>query len=154
MTYVIMGSTGEYSDRCVFTLGHTIYEHRAKELVLEFAEKDRLEHSIKNAKDDLRFKFYESWQAENPYPVEEDNPKPVFDQSRHKDKEYVKEHTQRKAAWINASKAFSDGPCRDWYNAQNEAANRYVEAAFTMDLCEPPKWTDTQYWYEEVEELE
>lgn len=151
--FVIMGSTGDYSDRCVFTKGYVTSEEKAKEVVDRLAQEDQFEQSIKDAKSALRLEFMPKWQAENPYPEEPDNPRPVFDQTRHKDKEYVKEHIERKAAWNKIHRDHHSGPVQAWYHAQNEAANAYVEANFTMSLCKTPKWTDTQYWYEEIEEL-
>jgi len=148
-----MGSQGEYSDRSVWTIGVTAKESRAKELVLELVEADKLKNSIADAKAKMRSAFVAEWEKVNPEPIPPDIQRPVFDQSRHKDKQYVAEHSVRKNAWLNANSEFNRGPRSQWLQAQREAADIYVESNFTMDLCEPPQWTDNQYWYEEVEEL-
>jgi len=151
--FVLMGSHGEYSDRSVWTIGWTATEPRAKKLVLELVEADKLKNSISDAKAKMRSEFMIEWDKVNPEPVAPVVQRPVFDQSRHKDKQYVAEHTERKYAYERTISEFNHGPRSQWIRARDDAADIYVESNFTMDLCEPPEWTDNQYWYEEVEEL-
>ena len=153
--YVLMASHGEYSDRSVWTIGYTANEKRAKELVAEYTKLDQLKISIESAKIKLRTAFIVGWDSENPYPIMDQTniEKPVFDQDRHKDKQYVAEHTERKRAFAAAHGKYVEEIVRPWYAERDEAANAYVEANFTMELCKPPEWTDNQYWYEEIKEL-
>jgi len=151
--FVLMASHGEYSDRSVWTVGWTATEPRAKELVLELAERDKVKIAIETAKAKLTAQFMEEWSKVNPQPVAPDISRPVFDQAQRDNKQYVAEHTERKHAWEKALAEYQRGPYAQWMKARADAAAIYVDANFTMDLCEPVEWTDNQYWYEEIEEL-
>lgn len=151
--YAIMGSKGEYSDRWVFTIGYTTDEERAKAIVLERAEADRLKHSIENAKSKLSSQAIALWDIDHPYPSQNHIIKPQFDQGQHKNKQYIEEHIARKRVYEQQVATHYKEIYEPWMLARNEWSNAYVEANFTMDLCEPPEWTDAQYWYETLEEL-
>lgn len=151
--FVIMGSTGEYSDRSVFTIGYTADEERAKELVIEYVAKDRLEVSISKAKRKMKHEFEKNWEIENPMPINHTRELPKFDQARQKDRPYVEERRQLRFAYDQSIRQYTQNVLHPWYIKKDEMSEVYVEQNFTVAMCELVEWTDSQFWYKPIKEL-
>jgi hypothetical protein len=152
--FVIMKSVGEYSDRDVFVLSYTTDETEAQRIVTKNVEADQLQKAIENTKSKIRAEYFPIWNSENPYPNKEGLDRPIFDQSQARDKTYVVAHTQRKRDFEAMEEAYNSEVFVPYLLKRNAELERYVDQHFDPNKLLPVQWTDTQFWYEEVEKAE
>jgi hypothetical protein len=164
--FVLMKSVGEYSEREEYVIGYTTNEDRVKELVIEYTNNLTLEYKIEKAKKDLNSHFYNEYTINNPepcisYEFADKIKKPVFDQNKHKDKEYVKEHTKAKDIYKAEWAAASTEAIRVWKPIHEKWKEEYAIALekhtaenFNINLCNSSPWIDFRFYYEKCEQLE
>lgn len=151
--FVIMQSQGEYSDRSVCSVGYTDSEEKAKAAVIRLTKEAQHEAQIQYTQSNIHAKGFEIWKQNNPAPVFNET-KPAFDQSKHKDKEYVAAHTERKWEFDRKYKEFMETEWAAWFNDQNEFLDKYVKENFDPLKLDPVDWTDSNFWYEENNKIE
>lgn len=152
--FVIMKSVGEYEDRTETPVCVTYTKESAQVLIKELGEASIREISEQKYRANLFSIGIDLYAAENPEPVYNIQ-KPVFDQTRAKDKEYVKEHTALKRAVENAYYDWLRNVHIPWCEAQNIAGKAYENANFdptliTKDSYKPQKYELPEFYHQEV----
>lgn len=152
--FVIMKSVGEYDDRTETPVFVTYTKESAQDIIKELKKASIREISEQKYRADLFAIGIDLNAAENPEPVYHIQ-RPVFDQTRARDKEYVKEHTARKRAAEDAYRDWFRNVYTPWWEAQSIAGKAYENANFdptliTKDSYKPQEYELPGFYYEEV----
>lgn len=150
--FVITKSVGEYSDRTETPIYVTYTEKTAETLIEALTAEAVAEISEKLYREELYNLGYNAYITANPAP---ENPivRPIFDKSREKDKEYIKEHTIRKHTFDKDWRNWHNTVYGPWNEAAYEAATEYVKAKFdpTKIVPKPGYYDLPNFYYTEVE---
>lgn len=128
--FVIIESDGEYDDYWEKPIGYCLTEEDAKRVREKVLAKHIEEQKLEEFRLDVHYKAQEEFvKTVGPYPKYSVLP-PEFDQSRSRDKEYVKEHTKRKHEWQKNVAEYSVTVGADYFQRMNNYIAKCVEEAY------------------------
>lgn len=154
--FIIISSTGEYDDFRETPLFAVSTEAQAKHWVKKLASEALIKAARELVESRMNWEFHNKYVKDNPAPVFEGPYKIDFDQTKHKDKEYVKAHIERKTSLNLKIQEFhsNNGPYGKWAAMVSDAVNNYMLQNFDPEKVvieedmnlDPPRFS-----YQEIE---